>query len=78
MRKVDLKEYGAVFELFDRFQGVDLGNKKPFELFIDWTITIKGINLFSTLFPTFLREEDALTDLMTDLSLHIWGYQKKR
>jgi hypothetical protein len=25
-----------------------------------------------------LREEDALTDLMTDLSLHIWGYQKKR
>jgi hypothetical protein len=55
-----------------------LGNQKPFELFIDWTITINGINLFSTLFPTFLREEDALTDLMTNLSLHIWGYRKKQ
>jgi AcrR family transcriptional regulator len=70
--------YNAIPELFDRFQGVDLGDKNPLELLVNWTIMAKGIIHYSMLFRGSLNEEDALTDLMTDLSLHIWGYRKKR
>jgi len=78
IEKLDLKDYSAIPELYKRFDGVDLGDKNPFELLADWTVMVKGIVLYRVLFPGSLMDEDALTDLMTDLSLHIWGYRKKR
>ena len=78
MDKLSLKDYNAIPELFERFDGVDLGHANPLELLADWIVMLKGIVLYSVLFPWSLMNEDALTDLMTDLSLHIWGYRKTR
>jgi len=77
IRKVDIKDYSAISDLFGRFDGVDIGDKNSLELLTDWGVMVKGIILYSTIFPMALRGEEGLTDLMTDLSLKIWGYRKK-
>jgi hypothetical protein len=60
-----------------RFDGVDISDKNSLGLLADWVSVVKGIIIFSTIYPESLRSEEALIDLMTDLSLKIWGYQKK-
>ena len=77
LKQVDIKDYSAISELFGRFDGVDIGDKNSLDLLTDWSITVKGIILYSTIYPVPFRGGEALTDLMTDLSLKIWGYRKK-
>jgi AcrR family transcriptional regulator len=77
VKEFDVKDYNVISELFGRFDGVDISDKNSLELFADWVVTVKGIIIFSTIYPMALRSGEALTDLMTDLSLKIWGYQKK-
>ncbi|MGB8310590.1 MAG: hypothetical protein WCE81_01850 [Halobacteriota archaeon] len=77
LRKDEIKDYISISELFGRFVGVDIDDKNSLELLIDWGIMVKGIILYSTIYPMALRGEEALTDLLTDLSLKIWGYRKK-
>jgi len=77
VKKVDVKDYNFISELFGRFKGVDISGKNSLVLLADWVAMVKGIIIFSTIYPVALRSEDALTDLMTDLSLKIWGYRKK-
>ena len=42
-----------------------------------WGVMVKSIILYNTIYPMVLTDEEALIDLMTDLSLKIWGYRKK-
>jgi AcrR family transcriptional regulator len=77
VKKMDFEEYKIVSEFFCRFNGVDIGDKDPLELLIYWAITIKSIIFYSILYPLPLISEEALTDLMVDLSLRIWGYQAR-
>lgn len=76
VKKMDFKDYKAISEFFTRFNGVKIGNKDPLELLINWGITVKGIIFINMLYPVSLKNEEVLTDLMVDLSLKIWGYQK--
>jgi hypothetical protein len=41
-----------------------------------WGIMVKGIILLNMISPVPFKNEEALTDLMVDLSLTIWGCQK--
>jgi hypothetical protein len=75
---VDVKDYTAISEFFGRFKDVDLSDKDPAELLLYWGITIKGILIFNLIYPMPLKDDEALTDLMVDLSLTIWGYRKPR
>jgi AcrR family transcriptional regulator len=77
VKKVEIKDYTFISELFGRFDGVDISDKNPLELLADWVSVVKGIIIFSTIYPVSLRSEEALIDLMTDLSLKIWGYKKR-
>ncbi|HWQ18581.1 MAG TPA: hypothetical protein VN455_02310, partial [Methanotrichaceae archaeon] len=72
-----IEAYTAYAEFFYRFDGVDLGEKKPLDLLMCWGITLKGILLTSMISPLPLKDDEALIDLMVDISLKIWGYQKK-
>jgi AcrR family transcriptional regulator len=75
--KVDIKDNSSISELFGRFDGVDISDANSLELLTDWGVMVKGIILYSTIYPKVLRSEEAWTDLMTDLSLKMWGYRKK-
>jgi len=78
IQKTDVKDYKAVSEFFCRFNGVDIGDKNPLEVLVYWGLTVKSILLFSIIYLSSfpLISEEALTDLIVDLSLNIWGYQK--
>ena len=78
IKKMDVKDYKAASEFFCSFSGIERSNKDPLEVFVYWGITVKSILLFSMiyLYSTPLINEENLTDLMVDLSLKIWGYQK--
>lgn len=74
INKVELKNFGTVSEFFSRFKGVDLDGKDPVELGLNWDITVKSIIVYNLIYPAPYLDEEALTDLLVDLSLRIWGY----
>jgi AcrR family transcriptional regulator len=78
VKNMDFKDYKTAAEFFCRFNGVEIGNKDPLEVLIHWGIAIKGIILCSMiyLYNVPFMSEEALTDLMIDLSLKIWGYRE--
>jgi AcrR family transcriptional regulator len=78
VKNMDFKNeyYKVVSEFFCRFNGVEIGDKDPLEVLLNWGIAIKGIILCGTIYPLPLKSEESLTDLMVDISLQIWGYQK--
>jgi AcrR family transcriptional regulator len=77
MDKTDFeyKQHKNASELFCRFNGVEIGDKDPLEVFTDWGIMVDGIIFYTIYSPNFIKSEESLTDLMVDLSLKIWGYQ---
>jgi len=77
IKKMDVKDYKTASEFFCRFNGVDIGNKDPLEVLVCWGFTVKSIILCDVIYPLPLMDEEALTDLMVDLSLKIWGYREE-
>lgn len=73
---MDLKDYKATANFFARFSDVKIGIKDPLELFMYWGIMVKGIIILNMIYPVPFKNEEGLTDLMVDLSLTIWRYQK--
>ncbi len=76
IKKMDFKDYKAAADFFARFNNVKIGSKDPLELLMHWGIMVKVTILLNMIYPVPLTNEEALTDLMVDLSLTIWGYQK--
>jgi AcrR family transcriptional regulator len=78
VKNMDLKDkhYKAASEFFCRFNGVEVGDKDPLEVLMYWGITVKSIILCDIIYQLPLKSEEALTDLMVDLSLKIWDYRK--
>lgn len=78
VKKMDFKDYRETSEFFCRFNGVEIDNKDPLEVLIQWGITVKGIILCSMIYfnPLPHKNEETLTDLMVNLSLKIWGYSE--
>jgi AcrR family transcriptional regulator len=77
MDKTDFeyKQHKNASEFFCRFNGVEIGDKDPLEVFTDWGIMVDGIIFYTIYSPNFIKSEESLTDLMVDLSLKMWGYQ---
>ena len=76
VKKMDFKDYKAAADFFARFNNVKIGSKDPLELLMYWGIMVKGTILLNMIYPVPFTNEEALTDLMVDLSLTIWGYRK--
>ncbi len=75
IKKVDIKDYLAIADIFSRFNGIDIGDKNPMEMLVYWGMTIKGILMLDLIYPVPFSNKSALTDLLVDLSLNIWGYK---
>ena len=75
-KKMDFKDYKAASEFFARFNDVKIGSKDLLELLMYWGIMVKGILFLNIIYPMPILNEEALTDLLVNLSLTIWGYQK--
>ena len=75
-KKMDFKDYKAAAEFFAHFSDVKIGSKDPLELLMYWGIMVKGIIFLNIIYPVPFKNEEALTDLMIDLSLTIWSYKK--
>jgi len=78
-KKMDLKnyeDYKDIANFFVRFNDVKIGSKDPLELLMYWGIMVKGIIFLTIIYPMPVINEEVLTDLMVDLSLTIWRYQK--
>ncbi|HXY88499.1 MAG TPA: helix-turn-helix domain-containing protein [Candidatus Acidoferrales bacterium] len=76
-RKLDLEDYSAISKLFVRFEGVNIDDANSLKLVMNWGVMVKSIILYNTIYPMVLTDEEALIDLMIDLSLKMWGYRKK-
>ena len=76
VKKMDFKDYKAASEFFASFNDVKIGSKDPLELLIYWGMMVKGIIFLNMIYPVPLKNEEVLMDLMVDLSLKIWGFQK--
>lgn len=79
IKNMDFKNeyYKAVSNFFCSFNGVEIGNKDPLEVLLDWGIAVKGIIQCDVIYSlSLIKSEESLTDLMVDISLKIWGYQK--
>jgi AcrR family transcriptional regulator len=79
VKNMDFKNeyYKAVSEFFCSFNGVEIDDKDPLEVLMDWGIAIKGVILSDIIYHlSLIKSEEALTDLMVDISLKIWGYRK--
>ncbi|HIH75002.1 MAG TPA: TetR/AcrR family transcriptional regulator [Methanosarcina sp.] len=79
VKNMDFKNeyYKTVAEFFFRFKGVEIGDKDPVEVLMDWGIAVKGIIICDVIYSlSLIKSEKSLTDLMVDISLNIWGYQK--
>ena len=76
VKRMDFKNYKAAADFFASFSNVKIGSKDPLELLMYWGIMVKGIIFLNIIYPVPFKNEEALTDLMVDLSLTIWGYQK--
>jgi AcrR family transcriptional regulator len=74
VKKVDIKDFTAIAENFCAFEGVNLDGKSPLETLLYWSIAVKGVLVFNLIYPLPVGKE-ALTDMLVDLSLKIWGYQ---
>ena len=76
IKNLDVKEYMAISEFFGHFKGIDMSGKDTAEILMNWGITIKGVLILNLIYPMPMINEKASTDLLVDLSLHIWGYKK--
>jgi AcrR family transcriptional regulator len=71
------KDLAAIPQFFGRFGGVDITGKDPAALLVKWGLTIKSIISFNLLYPLPFMDDEALADLLVDLSLRIWGYKER-
>ncbi len=76
VKNLDITDYMKISEFFGRFKGIDMSDKDPREILMNWGITIKGVLILNLIYPIPMIDDEVATDLLVDLSLHIWGYQK--
>jgi hypothetical protein len=75
VKKIDVKDFTGIADFFGRFKGVDLSDKNTVDVLVYWGVAIKGILVFNMIYRMPMSK-DALTDLLVDLSLKIWGYRE--
>jgi len=76
IKTFDISRYTAVAEFFRSFKGVDIGDKDPVELLTYWGISLKGTLLYCMIYPLPPKGEAAMTNLLVDMSLNVWGYRR--
>lgn len=76
VKSIDINDYAAISQFFSSFKGVDISGKDPIKLLLYWGICVKGALISIMIYPISPEDEEAMIDLLVDLSLKIWGYKK--
>ena len=74
IKSIDAEDYLNISEFFSEFDGVDISDKDHVNLFTEWSLTIKSMIFYSTMFPAIFKDDESLIDLLVDISIKIWNY----
>lgn len=75
IKMVNAEDFTVISEFFSRFEGVDISNKDPVKVLTEWSLTIKSLIFYNSIFSAIFKDDESLLDMLVDLSLKIWGYK---
>lgn len=74
IKRVDSEDYIHISEFFSKFDGVDISDKDHANVITEWSLAVKSIIFYNTMFSTIFKDDKSFIDMLVDLSLKIWGY----
>ena len=74
IKSVSAEDYVSISEFFSRFDGIKISDKDHVNILNEWSLAIKSLIFYSTMFPTIFKDDKSLLDMLVDISLKIWGY----
>ena len=72
IKSVSAEDYIGISEFFSKFKGVDISD--PVNVLTEWSLAVKSLIFYSTMFPTIFKDDKSLIDMLVDISLKIWNY----
>jgi AcrR family transcriptional regulator len=75
IKTINAEDYIDIYEFFSKFNGVEISDKDSVKLLTEWSLAVKSMIFYSTMFPTIFKDDESLLDMLVDLSLKIWGYK---
>ncbi len=74
IKSMSAEDYADIFKFFSKFKGVDISDKDYVKVFTEWSLAVKSLIFYSTMFPTIFKDDNSVIDMLVDLSLKIWSY----
>jgi hypothetical protein len=75
IKMINAEDHVIIPEFFSRFNGVDISNKNSVKVFNEWSLAIKSLIFYNSIFSTIFEDDDSLIDMLVDISLKIWDYK---
>ncbi|HML04465.1 MAG TPA: TetR/AcrR family transcriptional regulator [Methanobacterium sp.] len=75
IKSINAEDYVSISEFFSKFNGVDISDEDPVNLLTEWSLAVKSMIFYSTMFPTIFKDDESLLDMLVDISLKIWDYK---
>jgi AcrR family transcriptional regulator len=75
IKMANTEDYVIISEFFSNFKGVELSDKDPVNMLTEWSLTVKSLIFYNTMFPTIFKDEESLLNMLVDISLKIWDYK---
>ena len=75
IKSINAEDYVSISEFFSKFNGVDISDEDPVNLLTEWSLAVKSMIFYSTMFPTIFKDDESLLDLLVDISLKIWNFK---
>ncbi len=74
IKSISAEDYAGIPEFFSKFDGVDISDKDHINVLTEWSLAVKSMIFYNTMFPTIFKDDKSFIDMLVDLSLKIWGY----
>lgn len=72
IKTINTEDYMVIAQFFNKFSGINTTNHV--QILTEWTLTIKSLIHYHTIFPTIIEDEETLLTMLTNISLKIWQY----
>jgi AcrR family transcriptional regulator len=57
IKMINAEEFIAISEFFNNFTGVDLSNKNPVDVLTEWSLAIKSLIFYNSIFSTIFKDD---------------------
>jgi len=75
IKSINTEDYVGISEFFSKFNGVNISDEDSVNLLTEWSLAVKSMIFYSTIFPTIFKDEESLLDMLVEISLKIWNYK---